>query len=179
MELVNDNPKVVIITDRKELDDQITKTFTHTKLYPAKATSGKHLIELIDDDKVDVITTIINKFNTAERLEAKNESRNIFVLVDERSHRSNYGVICAILDGEIDINALKHQVVFITVKITKIIEKHNQVDWSRNPTIHKRIAQDIDDLFYEMEDEHNVKVSFDMIDKIIENVKTVALRRFG
>lgn len=90
MELSQYNPKVVIITDRKELDSQIAKTFTHTKLKPAKATSGKNLGELINSNKADVITTIINKFDTAEREGIKNESSDIFVLVDE-SHRSNYG----------------------------------------------------------------------------------------
>lgn len=42
--------------------------------------------------RADVITSIINKFNTVERQEVKNPSRDIFVLVDE-SHRSNYGLM--------------------------------------------------------------------------------------
>ena len=84
------NPRVVIVTDRKELDKQIAKTFTHTRLAPARATSGKHLIELINKGSADVITSIINKFNTVENSGLKNDSRDIFVLVDE-SHRSNYG----------------------------------------------------------------------------------------
>lgn len=90
MEMSSCNPKVIIVTDRKELDGQIAATFSHTRLHPARATSGRHLVELIDSGKADVVTTIINKFNTAERLDAKNVSQNIFVLVDE-SHRSNYG----------------------------------------------------------------------------------------
>ena len=55
---------------------------------------------------------------------------------------------------------------------------HSQVDWTNNKTIHDRISQDIDDLFYNYEKERGLKLSFDTIDKIIENVKTVALRRF-
>lgn len=90
----NLNPRVVIVTDRKELDKQIAKTFSHTRLAPARATSGKHLIELINSGKVDVITSIINKFNTVESSGLKNDSRDIFVLVDE-SHRSNYGSLAA------------------------------------------------------------------------------------
>ena len=54
----------------------------------------------------------------------------------------------------------------------------SQVDWTNNKTIHDRISQDIDDLFYDYEKERGLKLSFDTIDKIIENVKTVALRRF-
>ena len=55
---------------------------------------------------------------------------------------------------------------------------HSQVDWTDNKTIHDRISQDIDDLFYDYEKERGLKLSFDTIDRIIENVKTVALRRF-
>lgn len=58
------DPKVVIVTDRKELDKQIAKTFTHTRCKPARATSGKNLIDIIREGKADIITTIINKFNT-------------------------------------------------------------------------------------------------------------------
>lgn len=90
MELASCHPSVVIVTDRKELDGQIASTFSHTRLNPARATSGRHLVELVKSGKADVITTIINKFNTAERLDTKNYSKNVFVLIDE-SHRSNYG----------------------------------------------------------------------------------------
>ena len=90
MELSAYNPRVIIVTDRKELDSQITATFSHTRLNPARATSGRHLVQLINEGKADVITTIINKFNTAEKNAVKIESMDIFVLIDE-SHRTNYG----------------------------------------------------------------------------------------
>lgn len=92
MELKDCHPRVVIVTDRKELDAQIAATFAHTRLTPARATSGRHLVELVNSTRADVITSIINKFNTVERQEIKNPSRDIFVLVDE-SHRSNYGLM--------------------------------------------------------------------------------------
>lgn len=92
MELKDCHPRVVIVTDRKELDAQIAATFAHTRLTPARATSGRHLVELVNSARADVITSIINKFNTVERQEIKNLSRDIFVLVDE-SHRSNYGLM--------------------------------------------------------------------------------------
>lgn len=91
-ELSDCHPRVVIVTDRKELDGQIAATFSHTRLNPARSTSGRHLVELVNSSKADVITSIINKFNTVERQEIKNYSRDIFVLVDE-SHRSNYGLM--------------------------------------------------------------------------------------
>lgn len=66
----------------------------------------------------------------------------------------------------------------IAVDITQIIAKHSQVDWTNNKTIHDRISQDIDDLFYRYECDRGIHIEYDTVDKIIENIKTVALRRF-
>ena len=66
----------------------------------------------------------------------------------------------------------------IAIEITGIVEKNDTVDWQNNQMIHNKIAQEIDDLFYAYEKERGLKVDFDTIDKIIENVITVALRRF-
>ena len=84
------NSKIIVVTDRKELDKQIARTFSNTKVKPARATSGKNLVDIILEGKADVITAIINKFNTIDRNDIKSYDKNIFVLVDE-SHRSNYG----------------------------------------------------------------------------------------
>ena len=89
-----------------------------------------------------------------------------------------YGVLNAIFsDSDIDIGTPDF-VAEIAERITAIIAGHSQVDWSSNKTIHDRISQDIDDLFYEYEKEKGLIVPFEIVDKIIENVKTVALRRF-
>lgn len=85
-------PRVVIVTDRTELDKQIAGTFAHTRLHPARATSGRGLAGLIREGKADIITSIINKFNTAEKMDIADESPDIFILIDE-SHRTNYGAM--------------------------------------------------------------------------------------
>lgn len=90
LEMSDINPTVVIVTDRKELYRQIATTFAHTGLSPVTATSGKNLVELIQKNRANIITTIINKFNTVEKSNIINNSKNIFVLIDE-SHRTNYG----------------------------------------------------------------------------------------
>ncbi|MGA3268673.1 MAG: HsdR family type I site-specific deoxyribonuclease [Verrucomicrobiota bacterium] len=85
------NPIIVLVTDRVDLDLQIKKTFHHCGLEPVQAQTGKHLAELIQAGKESVITTVIDKFDSALSAgKFKNESANIFVLVDE-SHRSVYG----------------------------------------------------------------------------------------
>jgi len=88
------SPRVILVTDREDLDGQICGTFANTGFKPGRATSGRNLIELINSEKADIVTTIINKFNTAEKYDAKNVSDNIFVLVDE-CHRTNYGQFAA------------------------------------------------------------------------------------
>ncbi len=89
-----------------------------------------------------------------------------------------YGVLSAVLDAEQEAAVSPDFAAEMAEEITKIVARHSQVDWTNNKTIHDRISQDIDDLFYEYETERGLKLSFDTIDKIIENVKTVALRRF-
>jgi type I restriction enzyme R subunit len=85
------NPRVIIVTDRINLDKQIYKTFLNCGKNVKKARSGNDLIELLKDKGNENITTILDKFQTAlKRKDFKDESQNLFVLVDE-SHRSQYG----------------------------------------------------------------------------------------
>jgi len=85
------DPRIVLVTDRIDLDDQIWTTFHSCGKEPVKATTGRHLLELLARKNAAVITTVIDKFETA--VKASNyhsDSNNIFALVDE-SHRSQYG----------------------------------------------------------------------------------------
>lgn len=90
-----DRYKIVLVTDRVDLDDQIYKTFQHCGGEPLQATTGKHLLELLEGDKSRIITTVIDKFEAAVAARGVcNENPNIFVLVDE-SHRTQYGSLHA------------------------------------------------------------------------------------
>ena len=89
-----------------------------------------------------------------------------------------YGVLSALFDDAQVEGITADFAAEIAAEITAIIAKHSQVDWTNNQTIHDRISQDIDDLFYGYEKERGITLEFELIDKIIENVKTVALRRF-
>lgn len=85
-----ENPRIIIVTDRDDLDKQIKDTFKSCDLEPIRATSGAHLLELVQN-KAPLVTTIINKFDTAlKNSKLADEDPNIFVLVDE-SHRTQTG----------------------------------------------------------------------------------------
>lgn len=84
------NPRIIIVTDRDDLDRQIKGTFKSCELEPVRSRSGAHLAELIEA-RAPLVTTIINKFSTAiAGTNLKDESPDIFVLVDE-SHRTQTG----------------------------------------------------------------------------------------
>lgn len=85
------NPKIILVTDRIDLNTQITETFQKCQVDVVEAVTGKDLVDLINSPKDAVITTLIHKFEAAIN-QAKDgfTSSNIFVLIDE-GHRSQYG----------------------------------------------------------------------------------------
>lgn len=182
MELAVCNPRVVIVTDRKELDGQIAATFAHTRLNPARATSGRHLVELVSNGKADVITTIINKFNTAERLDAKNNSRDVFVLIDE-SHRSNYGSMAA------KMRTVFPNACYIGFTGTPLMKREKNTLTKFGKLIHKYTIQDgVEDgaivpLIYEGRfveqkvDEENIDMWFQQTTKRLTDPQKEDLRR--
>lgn len=88
------NPRVIIVTDRKDLDRQIKNTFKNAGLKKKvrQATSGEDLLRLIRTQDSAVITTLVHKFQSAgnKRADFIDTDENIFVLVDE-AHRTQGG----------------------------------------------------------------------------------------
>ncbi|MEK6614935.1 MAG: HsdR family type I site-specific deoxyribonuclease [Bacteroidota bacterium] len=85
------NPKIILVTDRVDLDDQITGTFRKCGRFVENATTGQRLVELLESKSDAVITSVINKFDAAIRkIQKPLESHDIFVLVDE-GHRTQHG----------------------------------------------------------------------------------------
>lgn len=91
------NPTVVVITDRNDLDDQLFETFSASsqllKQKPQQATSRKNLRELLNTTGGRIIFTTIQKFFPFDNEDTHpllSERRNIVVIADE-AHRSQYG----------------------------------------------------------------------------------------
>ena len=86
--------RIVLVTDRKDLDRQLGNTFVACGLSREQATSGRNLVKHLKNG-VDIITTLIHKFETALAAEKYTDtSTDILVLVDE-SHRTNFGELAA------------------------------------------------------------------------------------
>lgn len=89
------NPRIVLVTDRDDLDKQLSNTFAACGFSPNRATSGRHLLDLVAIEKAAIVTTLIHKFDKALNVKKfQDESSDIFMLVDE-SHRSNFGSFAA------------------------------------------------------------------------------------
>ena len=111
------NPKIVLVTDRTDLDRQITGTFKKCGIYVENAATGAKLIELLESKSDAVITTVINKFETAVKgLKRPLEDPNIFVLIDE-GHRSQYG------DMSIQMQKTLPNACFIAMTGTPLMKK--------------------------------------------------------
>ncbi|MCQ2369491.1 MAG: type I restriction endonuclease subunit R [Paludibacteraceae bacterium] len=92
------NARIVLVTDRTDLDSQITKTFRKCGRNVSNAKTGAHLVELLESNTDDIITTVINKFETAiKRIKTPLESPDIFILIDE-AHRSQYSELAITMD---------------------------------------------------------------------------------
>jgi len=86
-----ENPTLVVITDRNDLDDQLFGTFSVNsdllRQRPVQAESREHLKQLLRVASGGVVFTTLQKFEGGEAL---SERRNIVVIADE-AHRSHYG----------------------------------------------------------------------------------------
>ena len=90
------NPTVVVITDRNDLDDQLFETFVASKQLlrqtPVQADSREHLKHLLQVQSGGVVFTTIQKFQPEEgnQYDRLTERNNVVVIADE-AHRTQYG----------------------------------------------------------------------------------------
>jgi type I restriction enzyme, R subunit len=66
----------------------------------------------------------------------------------------------------------------LALEIKKIISKHIKIDFHENIDIHNRIAQEIDDLLFDFKKEKKLKLTVEDIDKIIETIKVISVKRY-
>ncbi len=103
--LALDNPTILVITDRNDLDDQLFDTFAASKQLlrqePVQAANREQLKDLLKVGSGGVIFSTIQKFqpeegNVYEQLSAR---KNIVVIADE-AHRTQYGFSAKTVDDK-------------------------------------------------------------------------------
>jgi type I restriction enzyme R subunit len=103
--LAMNNPTVVVITDRNDLDDQLFDTFAASKQLlrqdPVQAENRNHLKELLKVASGGVVFTTIQKFQPEEGnvYELLSDRENIVVIADE-AHRTQYGFKAKTIDDK-------------------------------------------------------------------------------
>ena len=101
--LTLDNPTILVITDRNDLDDQLFDIFAASKQLlrqdPVQAESREHLKELLNVASGGVVFTTIQKFQPEEGniYPELSDRENIIVIVDE-AHRTQYGFKAKTID---------------------------------------------------------------------------------
>jgi type I restriction enzyme R subunit len=91
------NPTILVITDRNDLDDQLFDTFANSKQLlrqePIQAKDREHLKELLKVVSGGIVFATIQKFLPEDQksvYEQLSERKNIVVIADE-AHRTQYG----------------------------------------------------------------------------------------
>ncbi|MCC7147707.1 MAG: type I restriction endonuclease subunit R [Saprospiraceae bacterium] len=103
--LTLDNPTILVITDRNDLDDQLFDTFAASKQLlrqePVQAEDRNRLKELLKVASGGVIFTTIQKFqpNEGNVYELLSDRKNIVVIADE-AHRTQYGFRAKTIDAK-------------------------------------------------------------------------------
>lgn len=121
------NPRVIIVTDRRDLDKQIRDTFRNCNLKKEviQATSGQNLLELIQEKNLAVITTVVDKFESAAKKKAGfvDTDQDIFVLIDE-AHRSQSGL------ANLEMNRIIPNACYIGFTGTPLMKKDRE-SWKK------------------------------------------------
>ena len=103
--LTMENPTIVVITDRNDLDDQLFDTFASSKQLlrqePVQAENRDHLKNLLKVASGGIVFTTIQKFSPEEGnvFEKLSDRKNIVVIADE-AHRTQYGFKAKTIDAK-------------------------------------------------------------------------------
>ena len=150
-------PRFVMVTDRINLDKQIRDNFIHTQMSPHRAKTGKGLIELLKEESNTVITALVNKFEAAVKQEYCNDSKNIFVFIDE-GHRTQYGKLNIYMNRVLP-NAVK--IAFTGTPLMQKKPKENKHDIVPARDTYEKFGTEIDR--YTLQDAIDDKVTVPIV----------------
>jgi len=165
------NPTIVIVTDRTDLDDQISGTFHRCGFpNPVQASTVAHLRRMLRAGPGQTITTTVQKFQSepTKRPEVLTEEANAFVLVDE-AHRTQYKVLAA------NMRAMLPNACFVAFTGTPIDQKSRSTLRTFGPyidtyTIEQSVADGATVPIYYESRQVNMGVADGTIDQVFDRV---------
>ena len=180
--------KLVFLTDRTQLDTQLSDTFGRAQSETVyRASSVKTLRELLQKDSSDLVTAMIQKFQESVEdfsFPVLNTSEKIIVLADE-AHRTQYGSLGAALNTALP-NAVK--IAFTGTPLIKTQKTNNEFgSYIDTYTIEQAVADGATvQILYEGR-EVQVKVTGDSLDSLFdeyfadktEEEKTAIRKKYG
>ncbi len=114
------NPRVILVTDRRDLDKQLGDTFKSCGLKKKvhRAKSGQDLLDKIKEKDLSVITSLVQKFESAakKRTGFVDEDKDVFVLIDE-AHRTQGGI------ANLEMNRVLPNACYIAFTGTPLMKK--------------------------------------------------------
>lgn len=117
------NPTILVMTDRKDLDDQIRDTFRNVGLKNTQqALSVSHLEKLLRNDYGGIITTTLQKFQESDKETTKSTDQTV---QEESQHE--------LIE--------KHIVGNVLTKITKVLHEGKWVETSREEVVLEPLSQ--------------------------------------
>jgi type I restriction enzyme, R subunit len=173
---VLNNPTILVITDRNDLDDQLFDTFAASKQLlrqePVQADNRQHLKELLKVASGGVVFATVQKFQPDEGnvYEELSDRKNIVVIADE-AHRTQYGFKAKTIDEkDKDGNVIGKKVVYGFAKyIRDALPKATYLGFTGTPIEGKDINTaavfgnyvDIYDIAQAVEDGSTVRIFYE------------------
>lgn len=165
-----ENPTLVILTDRNDLDDQLFITFSSCvdllHQNPIQAEDREHLTELLQVASGGIVFTTIQKFapETGNEYPELSPRRNIVLIADE-AHRSQYGLKAKVVqkDDKADIKYGYAKYLRDAIPNASFVEFTGTpiAETDRNTTALFGDCIDIYDIQRAVEDEATVKIYYE------------------
>lgn len=175
-----DNPRSKADTIRTRLGKSISEKWEENPAYYKKF--SERIEEVLEDYKnkriseVDYLSKmedIMKKYRDKE-----DETNYPEPIKYNQNAQAFYGVVNEVIkESGVEYDS-GEDLGNLSLKIDEVIKENSKVDWHNNIDVHNKIAQEIDDIIFDYTTKTGIEISFDDIDKIIEKVKNVALKRY-
>ena len=175
-----DNPRSKADTIRTRLGKSISEKWDENPSYYKKF--SERIEKVLEDyknkrisevDYLNKMEDIMNKYR-----EKKDETNYPDTIKYNENAQAFYGVVSEVVCESEDEYCEIDYLAKLALQIDNVIRERCKVDWHNNTDVHNKIAQEIDDIIFDYTNKTGIELTFDDIDKIIEKVKNIALKRY-